>query len=167
MIASTLAGSTPCFTIALTKKLPPSCEAQLPVPTLSTSFSWCTRRLSRRELALPPSTSENRSSMSVSRVPTCGTFHMRRTITCGTLSSSSVRPFVFSTATSTFGWAMVGLAGMSPKYFATFSLAVATSMSPASTSTALFGPYQVLNQVFTSSSEAALRSFIEPMVLWW
>ena len=61
---------------------------------------------------------------------------------------------------------MVGPAGMSPKYFATFSFAVARSMSPASTSTALLGPYQVLNQVFTSSSEAALRSFIEPMVLW-
>ena len=40
-------------------------------------------------------------------------------------------------------------------------------MSPASTSTALFGPYQVRNQLFTSSSEAALRSAIEPMVLWW
>jgi hypothetical protein len=56
---------------------------------------------------------------------------------------------------------------MSPKYFVTFSFAVARSMSPASTSTALLGPYQVRNQVLTSSSDAALRSFIEPMVLWW
>ncbi|MNI58933.1 hypothetical protein D3C73_1140680 [compost metagenome] len=70
-------------------------------------------------------------------------------------------------ATSTFGCAMVGPAGMLPKYLAAFSLAVARSMSPASTSTALFGPYQVRNQVLTSSSEAALRSFIEPITLWW
>ena len=56
---------------------------------------------------------------------------------------------------------------MSPKYFATFSFAVFRSMSPASTSTALFGPYQVRNQVFTSSSLAASRSFIEPIVVWW
>jgi len=57
-------------------------------------------------------------------------------------------------------------AGISPKYFATLALAVATSMSPASTRTALFGPYQLRNQLFTSSSEAALRSFIEPMTVW-
>ena len=56
---------------------------------------------------------------------------------------------------------------MSPKLSPPFSLAVATSMSPASTGTALFGPYQVLNQVFTSSSLAALRSFNEPIVVWW
>src|SRR3546814_4759482 len=62
---------------------------------------------------------------------------------------------------------MVGLAGMSPKYFATFFFAVSTSMSPASTSTALLGPYQVRNHCFTSSSLAALRSFIEPIVVWW
>ncbi|MNM51951.1 hypothetical protein D3C81_630200 [compost metagenome] len=62
---------------------------------------------------------------------------------------------------------MVGVAGMSPKYFATLACAVATSMSPASTSTVLLGPYQLRNQFFTSSSDAALRSFIEPMVVWW
>ena len=50
---------------------------------------------------------------------------------------------------------------------AAFSLAVARSMSPASTSTALFGPYQVRNQVFTSSSEAAVEVVHRPMVLWW
>jgi len=68
---------------------------------------------------------------------------------------------------STLGWAMVGVAGISPKYRVTLSLAVARSMSPASTSTVLLGPYQVLNQVLTSSSEAASRSFIEPIVVWW
>ena len=56
---------------------------------------------------------------------------------------------------------------MSPKYCATLALAVARSMSPASTSTALFGPYQLRNQFFTSSSEAAFRSFIEPITVWW
>ena len=86
---------------------------------------------------------------------------------CGTLSSSVERVDSLRCATSTFGCAMVGEAGMSPKYFATFALAVARSMSPASTSTALLGPYQVRNQVLTSSSFAALRSFIEPMVVWW
>ena len=44
------------------------------------------------------------------------------------------------------------------------SFAVATSMSPASTSTALFGPYQLRNQFLTSSSVAASRSAIEPIV---
>ena len=57
-------------------------------------------------------------------------------------------------------------AGMSPKNFSAFALAVARSMSPASTSTALFGPYQLRNQVFTSSSDAAFKSFIEPMTVW-
>ena len=148
------------------KKLPPSCEAQLLVDTLSTSLSLCTRRVSRRELLLPPNTCATRSSRSLWRSPACGTFHILRTITCGTLSSSSVRPFFSSGAMSTFGWAMVGEAGMSPKYFATFCRAVATSMSPASTSTALLGPYQARNHCFTSASDAALRSFIEPMVVW-
>ena len=55
---------------------------------------------------------------------------------------------------------------MWPKYFATFSFAVARSMSPASTSTALFGPYQARNQACTSSSAAASRSFIEPITVW-
>ena len=40
-----------------------------------------------------------------------------------------------------FAWRGTGLpAGMSPKYFATFSFAVATSMSPASTTTVLAAP---------------------------
>jgi hypothetical protein len=56
-------------------------------------------------------------------------------------------------------------AGMLPKYCVTLRLAVARSMSPARTSTALFGPYQLRNQPFTSSSEAASRSFIEPITL--
>ena len=86
---------------------------------------------------------------------------------CGTLSVITSRVLFSRLATSTLGWAMLGPAGMSPKYLATFSFAVATSISPASTSTALFGPYQVRNQVFTSSSEAALRSFMEPITLWW
>ena len=37
------------------------------------------------------------------------------------------------------------------------------SPPPASTSTALFGPYQPRNQSLTSSRVAALRSFIEPI----
>ena len=67
---------------------------------------------------------------------------------------------------STAGCAMSGPAGMWPKYFATFAFAVSTSMSPASTSTALFGPYQARNQFLTSSSDAAFRSAIEPITLW-
>src|SRR3546814_7312931 len=115
-----------------------------------------------REVALRPSTCENRSSRVESVLPDSGTFHIRRTITCGTLSSSMVRPDSASGAIATSGCVMVGLAGMSPKYLATFFFAVSTSMSPASTSTALLGPYQVRNHCFTSSSLAALRSFIEP-----
>jgi hypothetical protein len=72
----------------------------------------------------------------------------------GTLSCITSRVSVPRLAGSTSGWAIVGVAGMSPKYAATFSLAVFRSMSPASTSTALFGPYQVRNQVFTSSRVA-------------
>ena len=91
-------------------------------------------------------------------------FQTRYTRACGTRSVNSSRVEVVRGAGSTLGWAMVGPAGMSPKYWVTLALAVSTSMSPASTSTALFGPYQVLNQRCTSSSEAALRSLIEPMV---
>ncbi|VTQ58430.1 Uncharacterised protein [Stenotrophomonas maltophilia] len=86
---------------------------------------------------------------------------------CGTLSVIVSRVSALRLATFTAGCAMVGPAGMAPKYLPTFSLAVARSMSPASTSTALFGPYQVRNQVFTSSSDAAFRSFIEPITPWW
>ena len=86
---------------------------------------------------------------------------------CGTLSCITSRVSAGRCATSTAGCAMSGPAWMWPKYLATFSLAVATSMSPASTSTALLGPYQARNQVLTSSSEAALRSAIEPITLWW
>src|SRR3546814_11139927 len=89
MTASTFFSSTSFFTVALMKKLPPSCDDQLAVPMLSTSWSLCTRRLSRREVALPPSTCENRSIKVASGLPYSGTFHIRRTITCGTLSSST------------------------------------------------------------------------------
>src|SRR3546814_3848916 len=83
---------------------------------LSTSWSLCTRRLSRREVALPPSTCENRSIKVASGLPYSGTFHIRRTITCGTLSSSTVRPDSASGAICTFGCSMVGLAGRSEEH---------------------------------------------------
>src|SRR3546814_7366604 len=59
--------------------------------------------------------------------------------TCGTLSCISMRLGASKVTTAGVGLVMVGEAGISPKYFATFAFAVARSMSPASTSTALFG----------------------------
>ena len=84
--------------------------------------------------------------------------------TCGTRSGTVSRVSWVRLGMLVGMSASVALAGMSPKYSVTFCLAVFRSMSPASTSTALLGPYQLLNQVFTSSSVAASRSAMEPMV---
>ena len=56
--------------------------------------------------------------------------------------------------------------GMWPKWRSTRARTSSGSTSPATTSTALAAPYQVSNHVRTSSSEAAFRSSIEPMVEW-
>jgi hypothetical protein len=96
-----------------------------------------------------------------------GTFQMRITRVCATWSVMVSRVVVLRLAIIAGLRGTVAVAGMSPKYFVTFSLAVARSISPASTSTALLGPYQLRNQFFTSSSLAALRSFIEPITVWW
>ena len=54
---------------------------------------------------------------------------------------------------------------MWPKYFSTRAFTSSGLTSPATTRVALVGPYQVLNHSLTSSSEAALRSAIEPMTV--
>ena len=69
-------------------------------------------------------------------------------------------------ARSTAGLMRGGPEGMWPKWRSTRALTSSGSTSPATTSTALAAPYQVSNQVRTSSSEAAFRSSIEPMVEW-
>ena len=66
---------------------------------------------------------------------------------CGTLSSSSRGWTGCAGRRRPSAAPASATAGMSPKYCATFSFAVATSMSPASTSTALFGPYQAAEPV--------------------
>jgi len=53
---------------------------------------------------------------------------------------------------------------MAPKYFSTSGRASAGVISPARTSTALFGPYLSMNHSFTVARLAASRSAIEPMV---
>ncbi len=59
-----------------------------------------------------------------------------------------------------------GPEGMWPKYFSTRALTSSASTSPATTSTAFAAPYQMSNHSWTSASEAAFRSSIEPIVEW-
>ena len=61
---------------------------------------------------------------------------------------------------------VTGPAGIGPKYFSISVRASAGVMSPASATTALFGPYRSMNQCFTSARLAASRSAIEPMASW-
>ena len=77
MTASTFAGSTPCLTSAVMKNNPLISAPKLDVPTLSSSLSPCTRRESRRDDALPPSTWLKRVSRVESSVPFSATGHAR------------------------------------------------------------------------------------------
>jgi len=54
--------------------------------------------------------------------------------------------------------------GIAPKYLFISTLASAGVMSPDSETIALFGPYLSRNHCFTSASDAASRSAIEPIV---
>ena len=58
----------------------------------------------------------------------------------------------------------MALAGIGPKWRSIMARAASVSKSPAIVRTALFGAYQVAKKSRTSSSEAALRSSIEPIV---
>ena len=62
---------------------------------------------------------------------------------------------------------MSGFGGMPPKNRSAASRTCAVSTSPTTDRTALFGAYQVRKNDWTSSSDAASRSSMEPMVLWW
>ena len=63
------------------------------------------------------------------------------------------------------GSAIVGDAGISPKYCSIHSLVCTTSKSPATTSVALLGPYQVRKNSRMSSMVAFARSSNEPMTV--
>src|SRR5215510_13353262 len=91
-------------------------------------------------------------------------FHTLYMRACGTLSCIVARRVPLILAIHSCWRLITGPEGMSPKYFSTFSFAAAGLTSPAITTTALAAPYQVRNQFFTSSSDAAERSSIEPMV---
>ena len=60
-----------------------------------------------------------------------------------------------------------GLAGIGPKYRSAHARTCARSQSPTTESTALFGAYYVRKNALTSSTEAASRSSIDPIVGWW
>ena len=62
------------------------------------------------------------------------------------------------------GW-LTGPAGIGPKYFSTSALTLAGWTSPATTSTALLGPYLSRNHCLTSARLAASRSVIEPITV--
>jgi hypothetical protein len=108
--------------------------------TLTASFSRRTSALSNRELDSPPSTPAATSSAVESGLSIPGTAQLR------VIMVAATRSFI----TSTLGAASVGIGaagttlgvprGIAPKYCSTLALAVARSMSPASTSTALLGP---------------------------
>ncbi len=60
-----------------------------------------------------------------------------------------------------------GLAGIGPKYRSAHARTCTRSQSPTTERTALLGAYQVRKNALTSSTEAASRSAIEPIVGWW
>lgn len=86
----------------------------------------------------------------------------------GTRSSTVSRrsPPSVSGSGSTAKDGIAGLGASGPKYFATHARAWAGSTSPTIERTALLGAYQVRKKELTSSSDAASRSSIEPIVGW-
>jgi len=68
---------------------------------------------------------------------------------------------------STAKGGIAGLAGIGPKYCSTQARARTGSTSPTIERTALLGAYQVRKKAPTSSSDAASRSSIDPIVGWW
>ncbi len=87
----------------------------------------------------------------------------------GTWSSTVSRrspPSVMGSG-STANGGMAGLAGIGPKYCSTHARAWAGSTSPTIERTALLGAYQVRKNELTSSTVAASRSSIDPIVGWW
>ena len=114
MICSTRAGSTPCFTSAVMWKAEASSNGHTAVLTRSTSFSSCTRRRSRRELLLPPSTCDSTSRRAASASAYGATLQERWMRACGTLSVMLAR-VVPRSAGPACTRCRVGPAGMSPK----------------------------------------------------
>ena len=71
---------------------------------------------------------------------TPGTTHSRLIEVVATRSCITLSTGAGSVGTDTGGRGVSGPRGIEPNQRSTFALAVGTSMSPASTSTALFGP---------------------------
>ena len=89
---------------------------------------------------MPPSTPAATSSPALSLSFRPGTAQLRDSITAATRSFSVTVFAAGSVTTGATGNWLLGPGLMAPKYFSTSGLAVAASISPDSTSTALFGP---------------------------
>ena len=94
-----------------------------------------------------------------------GVFQTRYTRAWGTRSAMACRCSPVRLAIQASCRVSGGPDGMLPKYFSTRAFTSAALTSPATTRTAFAAPYHPLNQSFTSSSEAASRSSIAPMVV--
>ena len=119
---------------------PASSLVQAQLETETASPLPRTSALSSRELARPPSVVCARLSKMLSAEVSPGIGHMRKIRVVETWSL-----MIFSLSAASCGTVISGSTtssprGIAPNHLATFSLAVATSMSPASTSTALLGP---------------------------
>ena len=136
----TSAGSTPGRTIAIMLNMPTCEKGRSPADTCTASFSCLTRILSSRDEASPPRIEPATTSEAVSGSFSPGTAQLRLIMTAATRSFISSLTGAGSVGMVTVGSTLFGPGWIAPKYFSTNGLAVATSMSPASTSTALFGP---------------------------
>ncbi|MNQ96303.1 hypothetical protein D3C85_1119000 [compost metagenome] len=112
----------------------------MPAETLEAICSSRTRTLSRRELASPPSTEAPTLSGTESGSFRPGVVQVRlmrvwATRSCSTCSTGAARVGIGAAA-----GVLTGPRAMAPKYFWVSSRALASSMSPDRTRTALFGP---------------------------
>ena len=148
-------------------KVPASSCTDIQVLMRSTSGTSPRSRRDSREASSPPSTIASSCKASTSASPYGAAFQTLLMRVCATRSCSTYRVERCRGAGIGGSLARLADAGMWPKYFGTSRLAVARSISPASTRMALFGPYQRWNQALTSASDAASRSFIEPIALCW
>ncbi|MNL41078.1 hypothetical protein D3C87_1634700 [compost metagenome] len=112
----------------------------LSAETLEAVCSSRTRTLSRRELARPPSTEAPTLSGTESGSFSPGTAQVRLIWVWATRSRSTSSTGAARVGTGAAAGVLAGPRAMAPKYFWVSSRALASSMSPDRTRTALFGP---------------------------
>ena len=134
---------------------PPSRSSRC-APALRRGASWRGRRAPRRRHRARPAARRAARASASSATRSSSRHCPSSPPTCG----------AGSVGTAAWATLLTGPRGIDPKYFSTSGRAVAASMSPASTSTALLGPYLSRNQLATTSRLAASRSAIEPIVEW-